>query len=262
LAQGLETGQGGRVGLGRIRAAASMDVSLAAVMLEDSVPSMGALALPEELILRCLRPLPAVGSHFALSTSCRALREVAKDDRLWGERLARDFPLASRVKPPGTLHRVYRMLAKSQLNTRQRRRGGIGPASVWGEDDFPYDTCGAPAEDDAFELPPQRSMAAPEIRRLAARFAEMNTDLDAHIPVRHEPVVIARRQRPPTGAPPPPPPVPMLRTGANTGTGPARAALLEEIRSRGAPSGGASTGLDPRAALFEAIRSRAAAHEQ
>jgi len=212
-----------------------MDASLAAVM---HLPAMGALDLPEELILRCLRALPAVGSHFALSTSCGALREVAQDDRLWCERLARDFPLASRVKPPGMLNRVYRMLAKSQLNTRQRRRGGIGPASVWGEDALVYDACGASAEDGALEFARMQSIAAPQIRSLAARFAEMNTDLDAHIPVRHMPVVIARGpppppaglRRPPARGPPPPPArarPPQVAAGA-------RAALLEEIRSRGA----------------------------
>jgi len=206
---------------------------------------MGALELPEELLLRCLRLLPALGSHFAVLTSCRALEEVAKDDRIWCEHLARDFPLASRAKPAGTLHRVYRIMAKSQLKTRTRRREGIGPASVWGADDFAADTAAVSRksiEEDALEMPRSNYSAAPEIRRLAARFAEMNTDLEAHIPVQHWPVVIAPRlpQRPP---PPPPPPRSAARANAGAvvppprpqaATGPNRAALLEEIRARAA----------------------------
>lgn len=155
--------------------------------------------------------------------------------------MARDFPLASRAKPPGMLHRVYRMLAKSQLNMRQRRRGGIGPGGVWGDDEVAYDTTACAAEDDGLELKPQRSMAAPEIKRLAARFAEMNVDLDAHIPVRRAPVVILPRVPPrPAGiGPPPPPRAPPVSSASppSSGTGAGRAALLEEIRSRAAARG-------------------------
>merc|ERR1712217_258840 len=73
-----------------------------------------------------------MGSHFAISSTCRALLAAARDDRIWIERLARDFPLASRTKPLGKLHSVYRMLAKSQLNTRSLRSHGIGPVGVFG----------------------------------------------------------------------------------------------------------------------------------
>merc|ERR1719436_1448542 len=92
----------------------------------EATRGSAALALPEELLLSCLRPLPPLASHHALSTACKALRRVAQDDRLWAERLARDFPLASRAKPPGVLHRTYRMLAKSRLNIPHRRRKDIG----------------------------------------------------------------------------------------------------------------------------------------
>lgn len=143
-------------------------------------------SLPEELILRCLHLLHPMGSHAGVAATCRATRVVACDDRLWAERLARDFPLASRAKPVGTLHRTYRMLAKNQPKARRCRLA---------------DSSGS---FDDFEVPPDRTaQCRVEIQRMAAQFRTLNcgVDLDDVVMPRRAPVVIAPRPQRPVGAP-------------------------------------------------------------
>jgi len=196
--------------------------------------------LPEEVLLRCLQMLAVVGSHHAVVTSCRTLNDAAKDDALWLGRLARDFPLASRAKPQGKLWRAYRILAKSQVLRRGRRGGiGIGPAGVFGD--------GATTASPECQEAPVRASTdhQAELRSLAARFAEVNVDIEQHVDVRSRPVVIAPRD--------------------------ARALLLEEVRvaaarredtaaadrepGRGRALGGPTIAA-ARGALMEAIRAR------
>lgn len=70
--------------------------------------------MPIEAVLQCLTWLPGAHSHFVISTSCRTLREPAKQDDLWLLRLARDFPRVSvQGKEQVSLHITYRILTKA-----------------------------------------------------------------------------------------------------------------------------------------------------
>lgn len=198
----------------------------------------GLESLPDDMLLRCLQPLTAMGAHAAVSALCQRCQDVARDDRLWAERLAQDFPLAAREKPAGTLHRVYRMLAKSRLAARRSRRE-IGPAAIFGavEGMLP------PTPVDGLEMPLPGAGGCRAIRQMAARFHAMNAQIEEHIEVRRGPVVVAERDVPPRGpamrprpAGPPGPPPPAALAGRAWRVTPAAAggwsALLADIQAR------------------------------
>lgn len=189
--------------------------------------------LPEELLLRCLKFLPSLGCHFQLTTSCKALQAVAKDDVLWSVRLARDFPLASRQKPPGTLHRTYRCLAKAMLGRKGRCRQGVGPAALTGS------AADCQTDFDEFAVRPS-APASVHIRSLAQRFSDLNRDLDSIIVLTPHPVFLGH--------------VPTNITFH------ARDGFTGELRAyRGEQTGQAENRhlpVENRSALLEAIRSR------
>jgi hypothetical protein len=94
------------------------------------------------------------------------------------------------------LHRVYRMLAKSQLRGQRRGcRRDVGPAAVFGVV-RPEKRGHGSGGGDGFEAPPSRSKGSQaEIQRLAERYRRLNMDIDAHVPVQRMPVVIAPARR-------------------------------------------------------------------
>jgi len=209
--------------------------------------------LPEDLLLRCFRPLAAMGAHSAVSASCRALGEVARDDRLWAERLARDFPLASRAKPPGTLHRVYRMLAKSQLSSR-RRGLGIGPAAVFGA----IAGMAPPSVATDAQEPLLRSAEHQKaIKSLAARFHAVNASIEEHVPVRTTLVVWAQPGTRPEGRPRgPPPPRRGFQAPAEAPDAHGRPGQPSRTSNGTAPGAPPTGTLPDVAALFADIRAR------
>lgn len=128
-----------------------------------AVPSdLTPFSFPEETLLRFLEPLQPVATHASVSRVCRLFYEISKDDRLWAARLRRDFPLTSLNKPAGLLHKVYRIVANSQLGMT----AGIGPAAVFGA----IDGMDLPTGDeDGLEIGQQRStVTLMEIRDRAA----------------------------------------------------------------------------------------------
>lgn len=199
------------------------------------------MALPEEVMLRSFQLLQPLCSHAALCATSRGMRDMALDDNLWSQRLALDFPLAAPSNVPGQMYRTYRMLAKSQLNSA-RRRFGIGVISKYG---YSQSIC-------LDDVAPSNT-ATRELKLLAARFAEMNTDIEAVVPVRHSvavlaapsrrhPVISRPNQQPATNQPAAHPPV-------------SHAALMEQIRSRRPMSPEPQAPVN-RAALMEQIRTR------
>ncbi|CAE8596944.1 unnamed protein product, partial [Polarella glacialis] len=148
--------------------------------------AMTTSVLPDEIILRAMQMLPPLCSHAALCASSRSFRSLVLEDSLWTKRLAQDFPLACRQKPPGFMYKIYRMLAKSQRRSAELRQLRRGPAGVFGT--------GFDQRKD-FDEEPCVNHAMFELRRLAARFAKMNTDIDSVIPVRRGVAVVAELPR-------------------------------------------------------------------
>merc|ERR1719240_1990465 len=100
-------------------------------------------------------------------------------DALWSERLARDFPMAffGRDHSSGSLHRVYRRIAKSILPGR-RHRAAVGPIGIFGYVD---------GMDANLTKIPSFFSPAWELQMIANRFSEQNSvvNLDSLVPVQH-----------------------------------------------------------------------------